>query len=510
MPRKPKKTIFLLVFALLIVVSGIFLLQDISSHATTVANNEEAIAQLITIQQQMDDAALQQRKSSIASNLSSKKSELQQIVDEAVESGATNTNERQIAPSQSEYSLNLLGKLYDKTNNTALLPTLFQFSLDFRKFDQALEYLLLLQSQSQLDTQVDMNQYLYALFNSAELDFGQINRLKQIVDEYLDQNLITQADHTMYYSLITLIKNDQENYKIFMSQLRGTAYDNQTKNYDTAVARADSFVDTPDYYLQWLLAIGVFNNGWYRITQKIARSLIAQDARYILAYQLDAYASIMLWDRNQAIESLDYLTTNDPTQEELYHYLSGISFFYLQKYTDAILSFAQLESQKYNTDVLRYSLLSYSNLGDPTWVLTTIDVLLSKDSLTIYDYFWIFDEVFFGDAATTGTYIQQLSDQLDALFRKCYADMDWEKIFACVYGKSGLYLAQQDYTTAYQYLQRVVQRYPQPQLYEYLGDIAQQLDSPDDATKRYIQWLMQSSVLDDQQLLRDKIKGLMR
>lgn len=176
--------------------------------------------ELAQIQNQLDESALNQERDSIASNLANKKSELEKIVEDAMSSGAVNTRSRNTASTHSEYHLNLLSALYEQTSNIELLPTLFQLSLDFRKFDQALDYLLVLQSQTTLSDQISMNQYLYALFNSAQLDFGQINRLKQIVDEYLEQNLITQADHTLYYSHITLIKNDLENYKLFMQQLR--------------------------------------------------------------------------------------------------------------------------------------------------------------------------------------------------------------------------------------------------------------------------------------------------
>ena len=508
MDRRSQKTIFLIVSAVLIVVSGIFLLSQIDKWSATVANNEEAMLELAQIQNQLDESALNQERDSIASNLANKKSELEKIVEDAMSSGAVNTRSRNTASTHSEYHLNLLSALYEQTSNIELLPTLFQLSLDFRKFDQALDYLLVLQSQTTLSDQISMNQYLYALFNSAQLDFGQINRLKQIVDEYLEQNLITQADHTLYYSHITLIKNDLENYKLFMQQLRWTAYTNLASSYDAAMKRADSFVDTPDYYLQWLLGISVFNQWRYRIAQKIATSLKDKDRKYLLAYQLDAYASVMLWDRSQATAALDFLIKNDQPNQELYNYLLWLSFYYDEKHTDAILAFSQLKSQKYNADVLRYSLLSYGLLDDSSGAVNTIRILSNKENLNIYDYFAVFDEVFF--SPKKDDYIDQLWDQLDLLFKKCYVDMEWDQIYACLYGKSWLYLALWDTQTAYQYLQRVVQRYPKTQLYEYLWDLAIQLWDDDQATKRYIQWLLSTTVLDDQELLKNKVKELMK
>jgi len=88
--RRSQKTIFLLVSAVLIVLSGIFLLSQIDTGSATVANNEEAMLELTQIQNQLDESALNQQRASIASNLANKKSELEKIVDDAISAGTIN------------------------------------------------------------------------------------------------------------------------------------------------------------------------------------------------------------------------------------------------------------------------------------------------------------------------------------------------------------------------------------------------------------------------------------
>jgi len=83
-----------------------------------------------------------------------------------------------------------------------------------------------------------------------------------------------------------------------------------------------------------------------------------------------------------------------------------LSFYYDEKHTDAILAFSQLKTQKYNADVLRYSLLSYGLLDDSSGVTNTIRILSNKETLNIYDYFAVFDEVFF--SPNKDDYIDQL------------------------------------------------------------------------------------------------------
>jgi len=70
------------------------------------------------------------------------------------------------------------------------------------------------------------------------------------------------------------------------------------------------------------------------------------------------------------------------------------------------LAFSQLKSQKYNADVLRYSLLSYGLLDDSSGAVNTIRILSNKENLNIYDYFAVFDEVFF--SPKKDDYIDQL------------------------------------------------------------------------------------------------------
>lgn len=478
-------------------------------HPLQTESAQESAQELSDIHNQIDNSLLEKKKEAISANLQEKKDNLEKIIQDTAQSESSES--LILAPKKSQYQLELLDTLYQKSGNESLLSTLFQLALDMRRFDTALEYLVELQNAWWWED-VAIQEYIYALYNSAQLDFGTLNTLKKVVDEYLQEWLISLDDHTLYYALVTFVRGDMANYEIFMNTLKSAVdYKDRSDAYEWAKQKSESYTDVPEYYLQWLVAIGIFQQWWYRIVQKSARSLIAQDENYLLWYQLDAYSSIMLWDRVQAYESLEYLLGHDTPNKELYDYLQWVSLYYQERYADAILAFQQLQDEKSNKDVLRYRLLSFSKLDDSAWVIDSVRSLTQQKNLTIYDYFWIFDELFYGDDRSQSlSYVDNLYVELQSIFSRCYDDMKDEEIYVCLYGKSWLYLVMDDTQKAYQYLQRVVQRYPQPKLYESLWDLADDLNLKDDASKRYIQWLMQTSVLDDQQTLRNKVKWLMK
>jgi len=512
MSRKTQNNIFYIFIILILWCAAWYFLSKIDAgskilHPLQTESSEQSVQELININNQIDSSLLE-KKNNASNDLDKKKDDLEKIIEETVQT--QDTDKFILAPKKSQYQLELLDALYKKSNNELLLPSLFELALDMRRFDEALVYLLELQNTWWWE-EVVIQEYIYALYNSAQLDFGTLNALKKVADEYLQEGYITPDDHNLYYSLITFVRWDMVNYEMFMSKLQDTDYADRYTRYQWAKQKTQNYVDVPEYYLQWLVAIGIFQEWWYRIVQKSARSLISQDSTYLLGYQLDAYASVMLWDRVQAYESLSYLSRNDIPNKELYAYLQWVSLYYQERYPDAILALQQLQDQWSNKDVLRYRLLSYSKMSDTLWVTKSIRLMTQQSDLTIYDYFWIFDELFYSnDRSQSLSYVDGLYTQLQDIFGRCYDDMLDEEMYVCLYGKWWLYLVMDDTQKAYQYLQRVTQRYPQPELYEHLGDLAIELDLAEEASRRYIQWLMQTSVLDDQEALKDKVKWLMQ
>gem|GEM_PF-4820144 len=99
----------------------------------------------------------------------------------------------------------MLRSLYEENNDNSLLAPLFKISLDLRKFDDALVYLEAMQS-SNINENIDVQKYLYALFNSKSLNSDILDRFKKVVDNYEKTGLISAQDKGFYYGLISLTR----------------------------------------------------------------------------------------------------------------------------------------------------------------------------------------------------------------------------------------------------------------------------------------------------------------
>lgn len=405
------------------------------------------------------------------------------------------------------YKYDIIRRVYEKNNDQELLPVLFRLSIETRDFEAAFAYLNALNEQQYASSEIDVNEYLYTMFNVWEVDFAHLERLKKIVVNYQEKWLISKADQIFYFSLITLIRWDIKNYEIFMNQLEATKYKSRSDLYRKAKAKFESYEDVPEYYLQGLLTIWLFRGEWYSFAKKVAYQMLEKDKEYILWYQLVAYSSIMTWSWAEALEALHYLSAKDVANKELYVYLTWVTAFNLERYEDAVLSFNQLREQKYNKDVLRYSMLSFIRLADVQGYVKVVSRLAAQKNLWVYDYISLFDSLFY---INWWAGYREISEQkVKNIFTTCYENLKDEQRFACLYGKAWYYLTSWATQKAYSYLERVVIHYPSKSLYRLLWDLSLELEN-EKAVQRYVSSLMNSTILDDQNELKEKIRSLVK
>jgi hypothetical protein len=85
---------------------------------------------------------------------------------------------------------------------------------------------------------------------------------------------------------------------------------------------------------------------------------------------------------------------------------------------------------------------------------------------------------------------------------RCYEKIDDTYAYICLRWKAWLLLTIWDDVKAYQYLKRLVKRYPKSFIFETLWDIAYNMWNIDEAKKRFIQWL---SATDDNDLRQEML-----
>ena len=77
-------------------------------------------------------------------------------------------------------------------------------------------------------------------------------------------------------------------------------------------------------------------------------------------------------------------------------------------------------------------------------------------------------------------------------------------------GKSGLLLANGSYEKSYHYLQSIVARYPQPEIFDMLISLAFTLERPSEAKKRFFRSVMLIQDEHAQDLLQQKYQSLLK
>ena len=84
-----------------------------------------------------------------------------------------------------------------------------------------------------------------------------------------------------------------------------------------------------------------------------------KDEKYILPYQILAYANFLSNTFDVSAEYFLKLADFDVANKENYLFLVGISYYRLGEYDQAVLYLNQVTSPSFLTDVYRYELLSY-------------------------------------------------------------------------------------------------------------------------------------------------------
>lgn len=385
----------------------------------------------------------------------------------------------------------VLEQLYTKKQDYRLLPYLVETAVYMRRYDDALRYVSILEDKNLLHTLLDHSTVFSLLFNWLELTFKDINRIKQIMLYYSETWFMTQADEHLYSSLITYVRGDMENYAYFMKQLEWSSlYVDRPKQYAENIWLAASFKDVPESYVDALTALHIFSQWYYQVSRKAALRSIDISPQYILPHQIAAYSSFFLGDWSQVHGYVEWLKKNDVDHYQLYTFLQAITYFEQQQYPQALLLFQEIDHTDFLQDARRYLLLSYARIGDMDGVHDVLQQLMQYDDMSPYDYFTLFDLFFYEplrkdeDVILFAMYFATAYELIDA----CYVNMSDEYAYICLYGKSGLLLANGEDDKAYQYLSRLTRRYPKAFIYETLGDISARDKRYDDARS----WFMQA------------------
>jgi len=230
-------------------------------------------------------------------------------------------------------------------------------------------------------------------------------------------------------------------------------------------------MDMPSYYKDALVAIELFNQGFFQPAKVIALSVISQNADYLLPYQILAYANVLTNSWEAALSYLATLSDKDSSSAEKYAFLMGIAYYREGNYEKSVLKLSQVKEPSYRLDAERYLALDYQALGQTNKLLTSREKILGYTSLQKSDFYNYFYQVFRlpytrGETFTLYQKNPTLAKQYLTLCSKFFPD----ESLLCTYGSVGMQLANQIPTGLVVQLLPLIEQYPQGALYHAIGE----------------------------------------
>lgn len=403
--------------------------------------------------------------------------------------------------------LEILKSLYKKTNDEKVLKVLVDELLVNYQFDEVRTYM------SDIDifssSVIDKQSYIYTYINTLAItDPNSMKNFISFIEQMKAKNLIS-SDEFLFYkwlqrvwdweydiALETLKQTSNKNYSQFINQLESTI-----KNY-----KSQKWM--PKYYEDALVSLTALKNWYFSIANKLAVEAILEKNDYILPYQVLAYSNFLTKKWDKAISYFYNLSSLDIENKNKYDFYLWISYYRQWEYGKSLTTLYQLISDStYKTDVYRYLLLDYEQLGQKEKMVQIRQKLLWEYNLTESDFKYFYDIVFFqpfsqGEKSTIYENYRQISYDMVSI---CYDKFGY-KNDTCIYWEVWFNITNWLRNSVEDSLLYLAQNYPQANIFQALWDYYKNNNDKAKAKSYYIKaisysddsvqkWLMESSLL---------------
>lgn len=401
-------------------------------------------------------------------------------------------------------------KRYLSSQDISLIPTIITNLIQWHAYDQAIPYLSLLDQNSTLKNSISVDTVLLALLNGIDLNFKNIETLKDLVQKYHDQGLLSKDQLNLYFALITFTRWDFNNYSFFMDQLSDGQFSWWKLSFKQIQEQYHAFPDAPSSYFDALIAMDIFKRWYVNVAYVNAQRLFNLDTNYILPRQIIAYASIILGKWSTAEEHLTFLITKDPQNQDLYLFLKWVALFQQWKFQESILSFSQVSTERFQKDIQQYLFLMYTELQDWNKLHEVIEKLIHYP-LDAQEYLALFHPLLRknGDLQIWSLLDETMKSSIANLLRKCYQELSAQESYACLYAKAWVMVAQWNEDRSFEALRQLVLYYPQDYLYETLAHISEKKGNIL-AAKKYMMRAMSTKSTDERKHMQDKVVDLIK
>lgn len=230
---------------------------------------------------------------------------------------------------------------FEKTKDPNLITPIVSAMLAQYRFISAKQFIQSLHPTQKafLDPHLD----LQVAFNAFQLSSPSVVAdLQALLNHYAAMQVLSPEQLRRYQGIVLLMQGEYSSFLAQAEQWTTPAYRNFADTIKRLKTQVEQPGDQPAYYLDALVAVELFNQGFFYPAKVLALRALSQNVRYILPYQVLAYANFFTSSREAAIEYLSALKSLDEGKSEKYAFLMGVAYYRNQSYEASVLQLHQI------------------------------------------------------------------------------------------------------------------------------------------------------------------------
>ncbi|MDR2541804.1 MAG: hypothetical protein LBD11_08995 [Candidatus Peribacteria bacterium] len=404
-------------------------------------------------------------------------------------------------------NVEFLQNVFEKTRDPQIITPTLQAMVDVYQFILAKQFIEKLTPEELKN--VDPVLHLQISFNSFPLSStSAFSSLETLVESYKQTNKINADQANRYKGILALMQRKYDNFFQLSAQFQNASYKQFANKISSLQKQINQQEDMPSYYFDALVSVELFQQGFFQPAKILALYAHSKEGKYILPYQVLAYANFLTASREASVEYLTTLSSLDPTSQEKYTFLIGIAYYRNEQYETSVMKLSQVQKAEFRLDVARYLTLNYSHLQQTSKLVSTRQKLLGYAELKPADFFNYFYNVFFAPyiQGKEFTLYQQNPELAQNYLIVCTSILPTQDTAICEYGKVGLSLVTKNSFGVEESLLKLIKTSPQGYLYHALGEYYIKVGKSDEAKV----YLLKAIGMVDSMNETDQIKTLLQ
>lgn len=364
-----------------------------------------------------------------------------------------------------------LNKVFLKTRDPEVMNLVVETYLEEYQFVKAKKFIDSLRTWDL--NKLDPELHLMVIFNSFALSSKTTNTsLTSLVEDYRLNNKITEEEKIWYMWIIALMQKDYDRFFELASNFSLETHKNFANKISELKAQTSKQMWIPGYYFDTLVSVELFNQWFFQPAKVLALSSLQQDTKYILPYQVLAYANFLTNSRDTSIEYLKKLADLDPNNAERYRFLMWIAYYWNEKYEQSVVMLSLIKNEKLRLDTERYLINDYLVLDQKNKLISSRSRLLWYTWLVASDFYTYFYEAFYHPYAEWAQFqiYAYDTDLADKMVRVCNLTLSGKERAVCTYWNIWKNIAIWRFAWLEESLLNLVVQYPQWYLYHALGE----------------------------------------